>query len=44
MRKTILTFGELLWDILPDQTILGGAVFNFLPLRKRYTIALAGKQ
>lgn len=28
MRKMILAFGELLWDILPDQTILGGAVFN----------------
>jgi fructokinase len=29
MRKTILAFGEILWDILPDQTILGGAPFNF---------------
>jgi len=25
----ILAFGELLWDILPDKTILGGAPFNF---------------
>ena len=29
MRKTILSFGELLWDILPDCTKLGGAPFNF---------------
>lgn len=29
MTKTILAFGELLWDILPTATILGGAPFNF---------------
>jgi len=29
MSKNILAYGELLWDILPDQTILGGAPFNF---------------
>ena len=29
MSKTILAYGELLWDILPDQTMLGGAPFNF---------------
>lgn len=26
--KSILAFGELLWDLLPDRTVLGGAVFN----------------
>ena len=29
MRKTILAFGEVLWDILPTVTTLGGAVCNF---------------
>lgn len=29
MKKRILAFGEILWDILPDKTILGGAPFNF---------------
>ncbi|UCG55700.1 MAG: carbohydrate kinase [Phycisphaerales bacterium] len=29
MRKAILSFGEVLWDILPSETILGGAPFNF---------------
>ncbi len=29
MSRTILAFGEILWDILPDKTILGGAPFNF---------------
>ena len=29
MSKTILAFGELLWDILPQATVLGGAPFNF---------------
>jgi len=28
-KKTILAFGEVLWDILPAETILGGAPFNF---------------
>lgn len=27
--KQILTIGELLWDIMPDQTVLGGAPANF---------------
>ncbi len=27
--KRILAFGEILWDILPDATLLGGAPFNF---------------
>ncbi|MDZ7371726.1 MAG: PfkB family carbohydrate kinase [candidate division KSB1 bacterium] len=26
--KSILAFGEILWDLLPDRTVLGGAVFN----------------
>lgn len=30
MKKTIFAFGELLWDILPSCTILGGAPFNFV--------------
>jgi fructokinase len=29
MKKNVLAFGELLWDVLPTQTILGGAPFNF---------------
>lgn len=29
MSRNILAYGELLWDVLPDQTILGGAPFNF---------------
>lgn len=29
MQKTVLAFGEVLWDILPTETILGGAPFNF---------------
>lgn len=27
--KTVLAFGETLWDILPSETLLGGAPFNF---------------
>jgi fructokinase len=29
MKKTTVAFGELLWDILPSCTVLGGAPFNF---------------
>jgi fructokinase len=29
MKKTVLAFGEVLWDILPSCTVLGGAPFNF---------------
>lgn len=30
MRKTVLTVGELLWDLMPDgEVTLGGAPFNF---------------
>mgnify|MGYP000032264469 CR=1 FL=1 len=29
MRKTILSFGEILWDLLPGGAKLGGAPFNF---------------
>ncbi len=29
MKKTILAFGEVLWDMLPSCTVLGGAPFNF---------------
>lgn len=29
MSKTVLAFGEVLWDILPSETVLGGAVCNF---------------
>lgn len=27
---TIIAFGEILWDLLPDSTIIGGAPFNFV--------------
>lgn len=29
MGKTILAFGEILWDILPSISVIGGAAFNF---------------
>jgi fructokinase len=29
MQKTIVAFGEVLWDILPSCVVLGGAPFNF---------------
>jgi fructokinase len=29
MKKKVFSFGEVLWDILPTATILGGAPFNF---------------
>ena len=29
MRKTIIAFGEVLWDLLPSCSVLGGAPFNF---------------
>ena len=29
MTRTIVAFGEVLWDILPSCTVLGGAPFNF---------------
>jgi fructokinase len=29
MDKTIVAFGEVLWDLLPSCTVLGGAPFNF---------------
>ena len=29
MSKKIIAFGELLWDVLPDSIVLGGAPFNF---------------
>jgi fructokinase len=29
MKKTIVAFGEVLWDLLPSCTVLGGAPFNF---------------
>ncbi len=30
MKKTVLAFGEVLWDLLPTETALGGAVCNFI--------------
>jgi fructokinase len=30
MKKTVLAFGEVLWDILPTETVLGGAPCNFI--------------
>lgn len=29
MKKTVVSFGEILWDILPSGMLLGGAPFNF---------------
>jgi len=29
MRKTVVAFGEVLWDVLPSCVVLGGAPFNF---------------
>jgi len=29
MAKRIMAIGELLWDVFPDHTVLGGAPFNF---------------
>lgn len=29
MSKTVFSFGEVLWDILPDAVVLGGAPLNF---------------
>ncbi|OHB66183.1 MAG: hypothetical protein A2Y77_04635 [Planctomycetes bacterium RBG_13_62_9] len=29
MSKTVMAFGEVLWDILPSCVVLGGAPFNF---------------
>jgi fructokinase len=29
MKKHILAFGEILWDLLPNGAVLGGAPFNF---------------
>jgi len=29
MNKTILSYGEMLWDLLPTDTVLGGAPCNF---------------
>ncbi len=29
MRQTILSYGETLWDLLPDGAVVGGAPFNF---------------
>ncbi|MFC1613819.1 carbohydrate kinase [Gemmatimonadota bacterium] len=29
MEKTIVSFGEILWDILPTGKVIGGAPFNF---------------
>jgi len=28
-KHTVVAFGEVLWDLLPDQSIIGGAPFNF---------------
>ena len=29
MKKSVLAFGEILWDLLPSCVVLGGAPFNF---------------
>lgn len=28
-KKTVISFGEILWDMLPSGSVLGGAPFNF---------------
>ena len=28
-RFTVVAFGEILWDLLPDGPVIGGAPFNF---------------
>jgi len=30
LRRTVLAFGEVLWDLLPTGALLGGAPFNFV--------------
>lgn len=30
MRRTIVAYGEILWDLLPSGAVLGGAPFNFV--------------
>ncbi len=30
MSKTVVAFGELLWDLLPNKKVLGGAAANFI--------------
>jgi fructokinase len=30
MSTTVFSFGEILWDLLPDKRLLGGAPFNFV--------------
>jgi len=45
---TIAAFGEVLWDLLPDRTIIGGAPFNFAYRinslgNKAYIISSVGK-
>jgi len=29
MKHNVIAFGEVLWDLLPDKAIIGGAPFNF---------------
>ena len=29
MKKKILAFGEIIWDVYPDKKVIGGAPFNF---------------
>jgi fructokinase len=29
VKYKIVAFGEVLWDLLPDASVLGGAPFNF---------------
>jgi len=30
MRRTVVAYGEILWDLLPTGAVLGGAPFNFV--------------
>jgi len=39
MKKKVISFGEVLWDLLPDGPVVGGAPFNFI-----YRIAALGHE
>ncbi len=30
MQKLIVAYGEILWDLMPTGSVLGGAPFNFV--------------
>ena len=34
-KPTVLSFGEVLWDLFPDSRVIGGAPFNFAAHRSK---------